>query len=854
MGQTIQFESHKVELPFIYQLEHDEDVLEFYDQPPQIKLNYQSESGRNLGFFYTPDFFVIRTDSAGWVECKTEKELKNLALKDSSRYFKENNGQWRMPPGEQYASQFGFFFHLWADAEIGWVLQRNMIFLEDYYQADEPEIRDSSAKVVLLKVSTQPGITLNQLYQYAEGVSHDEINFLIATEQIYVDLNAAPLVEPERCFVFRDKHSASAYRSLVFSQASSEVITTPVFSLSHGTSVCYDGKTLTITLVGTTEILLKTENSETVEMSKRNFANYVHSGKITVPRSNESQLNASAIDFIVKASAKDLEDANRRYKLLQQYLSGEPVQETTVTKRSLQYWKAKYWQAEQKYGYGYIGLLSYDSVKGNRNRKLPEHLLSLIDKFITEDYETYKQKRKFEVYGAFVKACSAAGISNENIPSYKTFIKEIKLRSGYEQTLKREGRRAAYSKETFYWELDLTTPRHGDRPFEIGQIDHTELDIELRCSRTGCNLGKAWVTFLVDAMSRRILAVYVTFDPPSYRSCMMVLRICVQRHGRLPQIIVVDNGKEFHSTYFQTLLALFECTLKYRPPSKARFNSVGERLFGTACTQLIYNLAGNTQMTKEVKLVTKSVNPKNLALWPVGVLYLYLCKWAYEVYDTIAHPALGQTPREAFTDGITQYGSRSHKMILYNENFRLLTLPTTQKGKAKVDSVRGVQIRYIHYWCSAFRDPEIQKTWVDVRYDPFNAGIAYAYIRGQWVECISEHYSSFKGRSEKEILLATEELRQRHKNHTKKFKFTAKYLAEFLSSTEAEEVLLSQRLRDAQGQEVFRVIAGDLPNPIPYSQAEETIDHEFNSHQESSPQPECNTPIEPSKLQLFRKY
>lgn len=78
MGVTIQFESHKVELPFIYQLEHDENVLEFYDQPPQIKLNYQSESGRDIAFFYTPDFFVIKTDSAGWVECKTEKELKKL--------------------------------------------------------------------------------------------------------------------------------------------------------------------------------------------------------------------------------------------------------------------------------------------------------------------------------------------------------------------------------------------------------------------------------------------------------------------------------------------------------------------------------------------------------------------------------------------------------------------------------------------------------------------------------------------------------------------------------------------------------------------------------------------------------
>lgn len=39
MGATIQFESHRVELAAIYELEHDSDLLEFYDQPPPIKLH-----------------------------------------------------------------------------------------------------------------------------------------------------------------------------------------------------------------------------------------------------------------------------------------------------------------------------------------------------------------------------------------------------------------------------------------------------------------------------------------------------------------------------------------------------------------------------------------------------------------------------------------------------------------------------------------------------------------------------------------------------------------------------------------------------------------------------------------------
>ena len=43
MGVTIQFESHRVELPKVYELEHDEDVFEFYDQPAPIKLEYQGK-------------------------------------------------------------------------------------------------------------------------------------------------------------------------------------------------------------------------------------------------------------------------------------------------------------------------------------------------------------------------------------------------------------------------------------------------------------------------------------------------------------------------------------------------------------------------------------------------------------------------------------------------------------------------------------------------------------------------------------------------------------------------------------------------------------------------------------------
>jgi putative transposase len=66
-----------------------------------------------------------------------------------------------------------------------------------------------------------------------------------------------------------------------------------------------------------------------------------------------------------------------------------------------------------------------------------------------------------------------------------------------------KGTKVAYNSSTWHWELTYTTPRHGDRPFAIVHIDHTQLDIELRSS-TGRLLGRPWLTLLIDAYSRRI--------------------------------------------------------------------------------------------------------------------------------------------------------------------------------------------------------------------------------------------------------------------------------------------------------------------------------------------------------------
>ena len=143
MGVTIQFESHRVELAGIIEMEYDNAVIEYFDQPPAIRLDYQSVAGKRMGVLHTPDFFVIREGEAGWEEWKTEEELRRLAAHNPNRYSAGNNAQWCCRPGIAYAEGLGLYYRVRSSAEIDWVFQRNLQFLEDYLRQSRSRIAKS---------------------------------------------------------------------------------------------------------------------------------------------------------------------------------------------------------------------------------------------------------------------------------------------------------------------------------------------------------------------------------------------------------------------------------------------------------------------------------------------------------------------------------------------------------------------------------------------------------------------------------------------------------------------------------------------------------------------------------------
>ncbi|BBD60838.1 integrase, catalytic region [Nostoc sp. HK-01] len=830
MGRTIQFESHTVELVAIELFyEYDNDVLEYWDQAFQFTLKYESKNGKNNTSAHIPDFFVIRQNSVGFEEWKPEKTLEKLAVNQPNRYLQGEDGLWHSPPAEEYAKKLGFYYRLRSDAEINWIRYRNIKYLKGYLDKKYTVSSEISTNLISV-VTSNPGISLAQLRQEAKEATIDDINALIANKQLYTDLNSVPLMEQERVHIFRDQLTAEAYAVVVTSCTPTVADKLRIVDVEVGSSLLWDGKALTITAIGDTKIWLSGED-DPIGLTHAGFHKLVELGEITAVQTQQtSSIRSQGWEQFLQASPEALEVANYRYQAIAPYLHGECSQlsDPVHSERTIRYWKAKFRDAQQKYGSGFIGLIDDRQAKGNRTARYSQQAREFINNIIEKHYETFKQKSVWAVYQLLVNEWKVAEII-EPIPSHTTFYEMVKQRSGYAQTKKRQGSRAANQK-IHPLLLDTQTPRHGDRPLEIVHIDHTLLDIEIVCASTGMNLGRPWVTAMIDAFSRCILAVYLTFDAPSYRSCMMVLRICVQRLGRFPETIVVDNGKEFKSVYFDTVLARFDSDKKHRPSDMPKFSSIIERWFGTNNTQFINNLKGNTQITKHVRLVKKANNPKNLAVWTLDEFYEYFANgYCYGVYKERKHPALeGLSPGEAFAMGLAHSGSRPHQKIAYDEQFRILTLPSTSKGTAKVQPGTGVRINCQDYWSidDSFLLPDIEGKQVPIRYDPFDYGTAYAYVQGQWIRCISKHYNKFQGHSEREVMIANTIAARKRQLHKKDIASGIESIAILLKNAESHEELLLQHQRDLAVKDVRGLIEGKsvLPNTPQKSNISQVLD------------------------------
>ena len=834
MGATVQFESHTIELPGVVEYEYDHEVLAYFDQPDAIKLTFPHKGRERFATLHTCDFLVVRSTGVSYEEWKLELDLIKLAEKMPTRYVRGEDGQWSCPPGEAYASKLGFGYRLRSSEGINWNLQANLNYLDDYMRpktlmtdngpVTEPLAPDASIADMLIDlVRSNQGITFTELREKVEtqrlakgsikiGAVTNTLNILIVQQELYVDLLNERLTpqHQDRAHVFTNQEMARAYEYIPAKSPYHDVTYTSGVTVANGVAVNWDGRAWRIVNVGETQVSLVNDTGYHSSFPVETFKEMVSTGQVeAVSHGISDALHAEGELILLRADEHALNKANELFQLIAPHLTGEtPPKCTPSEARQITRVMKRFREAEAYYGVGYLGLIPKWYLCGAQFSTLPEAVLDLMAVYAGK-FETSIGRTISSVHAMLSDACAAKGL---DVPRYETFREFLRRRPIYAQQLGRKGPKGAYEFEPFYYELTETTPRHGSRPFEIAHIDHTQSDLELVVFINGerVNLGRPWLTLLIDAYSRRILAFYLTFDEPSYRSCMMVFRECVRRHGRLPQTLVMDRGAEFRSVYWESLLARYEIVKKERP-GKPRMGTPVERAIDTVNTLAFYNMRGNTQLSRNPRELSDSVNPKSLAIWTLPEAYVALSNFCYGVYDERVHAMLAQSPKNAFIDGIARAGGREHMIIPYNEGFIRDTMPSTGTGMAKV-TLSGVKINYVYYSDrggeNLMRQPGVLNAMVPVRYDPYDLGTAYAYIKGMWVKLRSEHYLEFQGLTEKVVRIACVALAARNKGLRKHVAITAKSIGAFLNSLEGQEASMLQKIKDREAQPEHLYILG----------------------------------------------
>jgi putative transposase len=699
--------------------------VEYYAQPCELKLDLIEEStGEIRKIKHVPDYLTISNDGFTLEEWKSEAKLLRLAEKYPYRYVRSDDGQWYSPQIEKQLADIGLRYRIFSENSIPRRRVENLRHLADYFLPGAEPFPPDDIDCLNTALAENGALSFFELLGEPYKFSADFLNQAIANNLIATNLDGEAIADKRSFFLYRD----AALRDLLIADRSFGTMPrVERFSLefAEGSRFLFEGQELTMVIVGEESIVCSRQGGSNIQLT-RDWIELAHENDQIAAVKKDGTTSSMAVS---RYSQEELATALRRQALLDSMNS-----ERKVSPRTLRRWAARSLVAIANGDNATLALIPSNASKGNRTPRLTETQVRLMDEVIDVEW---RDSKAINYKTCFDKMKDAFNGTNENPPSYPTLIARIKARQTNRDIRSRAGKRAAYQEALFIDVLYYDSPVHGSRPFQYVHIDHTEVDIELISSRTGKPLGRPWLTLAVDAWSRRIVAFYLTFDTPSYHAVMMVVRDMVRRFNRLPEFIIVDNGREFMSLAFKTFLRVMGTNLRFRPAGQPRHGAVLERLFGRLNTEYIHNLAGNTKATKNVRMVSGSHLPRNLAEWTIFSLYQGLQHWAFEYYDQEIHPALSESPRDAFRRGLRENGSRPQRHIVFNRDFLIATCPPVDRsGVRTVDPQRGVKYDHRFYANDAFKAWKVARSSPPVRYDPWDGSSVYVRLKDEWVRAI----------------------------------------------------------------------------------------------------------------------
>jgi len=253
--------------------------------------------------------------------------------------------------------------------------------------------------------------------------------------------------------------------------------------------------------------------------------------------------------------------------------------------------------------------------------------------------------------------CASAGLKP---PSMKALRARVTARSLRERMKAREGAAAA-GNQFRQVAIGLRT----ERPLQVVQIDHTKVDLMLVDDVTRVCIGRPWLTLVLDVHTRLVLGLYLSLEAPSATSVALAVGQAAlpktawlrdraidlpwPAHG-LPELVHVDNGREFHARAFERGCQQHGIRIEYRPPAAPCFGGHIERLMGTLMGR-VHAFPGSTASNVAAR------GPYDAEAQAVLTFREFERILVLEVlgpYHNESHTALGCTPAAAWADGASR--------------------------------------------------------------------------------------------------------------------------------------------------------------------------------------------------------
>ncbi len=732
MRCEIATESYHAEWRAAFHHIFDDEVIGYVSQPPRIDITYNGKNHRKVRTGTTPDFLVFRRDGLVLEEWKQAAAVERLVESRAGRYIYDDNGRICSPCAEVSANALGMTYKICLDTDISCNASSNYQFLKTYLTERAHGEYSHTVASVRRFLKNFSFATLEEFLAQLGGC-RDALFYCIARGIVTVDFDSVELATQSNYLLFRDERVRSS-----FSEAHGIKRRVAKFpDLRTGARGRLDGKEIQFTFIGETRVSFIDGENQPSTVSIDWLHDQFQLG-LFFAESASAEETAVSESFRKASTAAIIEAADRRDWV------EEPEQQrarNSGTKkpsdRTLRRWAKRAAEANTTREAKLAVLLPRYGDRGNRTPRTSESVDAFTTASIEAQLKDPSQQSIRQSYYQYKNQCSYIGMTPIGLTSYYDRLNALRDISSLKKS---KGHKIAAAEQPAYWQLENNTLSHGQFPFEEVHIDHTKLDVEIESSVTGEALSRPWLSIAMDGATRRVLAMHLSLLPPSSYTLIAVMHNMLQRFGRRPDRLVHDWGSEFCGNTAANLRGLLGFDMLLRPKSMPRFGAVLERHFGSATSEVIHNLLGNTKVMKSPRSVTRGIQPKNFACHTLLSLHALLEQFFFEEYDSRRrHPMLLVSPRDCFEDLLRQAGKRPHQLVRREELVPHL-FPDARGRTRTLNSRTGIFVNYEYYGHEALTRLADNGVELPTKFNPLDPSMVWVNFRGSWIACQSRRY------------------------------------------------------------------------------------------------------------------